>query len=391
MTQTAPYLIPTYARQTVTFTHGQGSLLWDEEGHEYLDAIAGVAVTNLGHAHPELADAIAEQAKRLLHTSNLYGIAWQEKLAERLCQLSGMSQAFFTNSGAEANEAALKLARLHAHRRGILDPKIIVMHNSFHGRTLATLSATDNPKIQLGFAPLLDGFIRVPYNDLQAIQALSSHPDIVAIFLEPVQGEGGVHAAHAEYLSALANLCRTQNWLLMLDEVQTGIGRTGQWFACQHANIRPDVMTLAKGLGNGFPIGACLVQGQAEHLFSIGSHASTFGGNPLASRVAYEVLKIMERDRIIPKSAILGQQLLEHLHTRLSAHPKVKAIRGMGMMFGIELTEDATSLVSRALHEQRLLINVTRETTIRLLPALTLNAEQAQDIVERLGALLDSF
>lgn len=391
MTQEQSYLIPTYARQDIHFVKGLGASLWDQKGQEYLDAVAGVAVTNLGHAHPEIAQVISEQAHLLVHTSNLYGIPWQEKLAEKLCQLANMAQVFFTNSGAEANEAALKLARLQAHKRAIKQPQIVVMRNSFHGRTLATLSATDNPAIQQGFSPLVEGFIRVPYNDFAAIKTLENNSNIVAVLLEPVQGEGGVYPADAIYLQQLRQLCDQQNWLLMLDEVQTGIGRTGKWFACQHAQVIPDVMTLAKGLGNGFPIGACLVQGQATQLFAQGSHASTFGGNPLACRVGYSVLDIIQRDNVVEKSAELGRYLLEQLHQKLSANPHVKAVRGVGMMLGIELHANAKHLVARALTEQHLLINVTRNNTIRLLPALILTKHQVDQIIQRLCALLHSL
>lgn len=382
------YLMPTYTRQNVAFVRGEGVRLWDEQGREYLDAIAGVAVTNLGHANPEITAVISQQASLLLHTSNMFGIPWQEQLAQKLCSLAGMERAFFCNSGAEANEAALKIARLHARVRNIANPQIVVMSNSFHGRTLATLAATDNRNVQQGFEPLMGGFIRVPYNEIEALRDLVSNKSIVAVLLEPVQGEGGVHCASPTYLSAVRQLCDKQDWLLMMDEVQTGMGRTGQWFGFQHADITPDVITLAKGLGNGFPIGACLAQGKAAQLFAAGSHASTFGGNPLGCRIACQVIDIMQRDLIPQKAAQLGQQLLAGLCQKLKDHPNVLVIRGIGLMVGIELNYPAIDLVSRALTEQRLLITITRKQTIRLLPALICTAEQVDDIVVRISRLL---
>jgi len=382
------YLMPTYTRQNVSFVRGEGARLWDEQGREYLDAIAGVAVTNLGHANPEITAVISQQARLLLHTSNMFGIPWQEQLAQKLCSLAGMERAFFCNSGAEANEAALKIARLHARVRNIANPQIVVMSNSFHGRTLATLAATDNRDVQQGFEPLMGGFIRVPYNEIEALRDLVSNKSIVAVLLEPVQGEGGVHCASPTYLSAVRQLCDKQDWLLMMDEVQTGMGRTGQWFGFQHADITPDVITLAKGLGNGFPIGACLAQGKAAQLFAAGSHASTFGGNPLGCRIACQVIDIMQRDLIPQKAAQLGQQLLAGLCRQLKGHPDILAIRGIGLMVGIELNHPAIDLVSRALTEQRLLITITRKQTIRLLPALICTAEQVDDIVFRISRLL---
>ena len=382
------YLMPTYTRQNVSFVRGEGARLWDEQGREYLDAIAGVAVTNLGHANPEITAVISQQASLLLHTSNMFGIPWQEQLAQKLCSLAGMERAFFCNSGAEANEAALKIARLHARVRNIANPQIVVMSNSFHGRTLATLAATDNRDVQQGFEPLMGGFIRVPYNEIEALRDLVSNKSIVAVLLEPVQGEGGVYCAAPAYLFALRQLCDKQDWLLMMDEVQTGMGRTGQWFGFQHADITPDVITLAKGLGNGFPIGACLAQGKAAQLFAAGSHASTFGGNPLGCRIACQVIDIMQRDLIPQKAAQLGQQLLADLCQKLKDHPNVLAIRGIGLMVGIELNYPAIDLVSRALTEQRLLITITRKQTIRLLPALICTAEQVDDIVFRISRLL---
>jgi len=389
MASSPSYLMQTYARQPVSFSRGQGARLWDTQGVEYLDAIAGVAVTSLGHANPEIAAAIAEQAGQLLHTSNMFRIEWQERLGERLCALSGMQRAFFCNSGAEANEAALKLARLHANVRRVAQPQVLVMENSFHGRTLATLAATGNPAVQRGFEPLMPGFLRVPYDDIEAVrQAAAQSPDIVAVLVEPVQGEGGVHAASAGYLQALRQLCDEHDWLMMVDEVQTGLGRTGSWFGFQRAGIVPDVITLAKALGNGFPIGACLARGAAAELFSPGQHASTFGGNPLACRVGCTVLDIMEREHIPQRAATLGRRLLAALQEALGNHPNVVAVRGLGLMVGIELDRNCAELVGRARDEQHLLITVTRGTTIRLLPPLICDEAQIDDIAARITRLL---
>lgn len=382
-------LMRAYARQPVSFVRGSGARLWDEHGVEYLDAIAGVAVTSLGHAQPEITAVIAQQAGLLLHTSNVFRIDWQERLGERLCALAGMQQAFFCNSGAEANEAALKLARLHGHRRQIAAPRILVMENGFHGRSIATLSASGNPSKQQGFEPLLPGFLRLPYDDIDAVrQAAGQSPDIVAVLVEPVQGEGGIRVASAAYLRELRALCDQHGWLLMLDEIQAGLGRTGAWFGHQHAGIAPDVITLAKALGNGIPIGACLARGAAADLFSPGQHGSTFGGNPLACRVACSVLDIMLRDTLPERAAVLGGRLLAGLQAALATHPHVVAIRGQGLMVGIELDKPCKELVGRALAEQRLLITVTRDKVIRLLPPLICDEAQIDDIVARITRLL---
>lgn len=388
MLQTDSHLMRAYARQPVSFVRGRGARLWDEQGVEYLDAIAGVAVTSLGHAHPEIAAVMAEQAATLLHTSNVFRIDWQEQLGERLCVLAGMEKVFFCNSGAEANETALKLARLHGHRKQVAQPQILVMENAFHGRTLATLAATGNAAKQQGFEPQMPGFVRVPYDDIDAVRrAAQEVPGIVAVLVEPVQGEGGIRVASPGYLRALRELCDSQGWLLMLDEIQTGLGRTGAWFAHRHAGIAPDVMTLAKALGNGVPIGACLARGTAANLFSAGQHGSTFGGNPLACRVACAVLDIMERNGIAQRAALLGERLLAGLRLALGGHPGVQAIRGLGLMAGIELNRNCQELVGRALVEQRLLITVTRERTIRLLPPLICDEAQIDDIVARVASL----
>lgn len=389
MSAAPAYLMHTSARQPVSFSRGQGASLWDTEGVEYLDAIAGVAVTSLGHANPEIAAAIAEQATVLLHTTNMFRIPWQEQLGERLCLLSGMQRAFFCNSGAEANEAALKLARLHANARQVSQPQVLVMENSFHGRTLATLAATGNPAVHRGFEPLMPGFVRVPFDDIEAIrQVAAQSPDIVAVLVEPVQGEGGVHAASAGYLQALRQLCDEHDWLMMIDEVQTGLGRTGTWFGFEHAGIKPDVITLAKALGNGFPIGACLARGKAAQLFSPGHHASTFGGNPLACRVGCTVLDIMQRDHIPQRAAASGRRLLAALKLALGNHPEVVSVRGIGLMIGIELNGPCAELVGRAREEQRLLITVTRGNTVRLLPPLICDDAQIDDIAARITRLL---
>ncbi|WP_156864500.1 aspartate aminotransferase family protein [Casimicrobium huifangae] len=386
------HLMRAYARQPVSFVRGSGAQLWDEQGVEYLDAIAGVAVTSLGHAQPEIAAVIAEQAGMLLHTSNVFRIDWQERLGERLCALTGMQRVFFCNSGAEANEAALKLARLYGHRKQVAEPKILVMENGFHGRTIATLSASGNPTKQQGFEPLLPGFLRVPYDDIEAVRRVAAQEnDIVAVLIEPVQGEGGIRVANTDYLRELRALCDQHGWLLMLDEIQAGMGRTGTWFGHQHAGITPDVMTLAKALGNGFPIGACLARGAAADLFSPGQHGSTFGGNPLACRVACTVLDIMARDQLPERAAVLGARLLAGLQGALGDHPSVIVIRGQGLMAGIELDRPCKELVGRALDEQRLLITVTRDSTIRLLPSLVCTEAQIDDIVARVTRLLAAF
>lgn len=391
MQRAMSHLMRAYARQPVSFVRGSGARLWDEAGTEYLDAIAGVGVTSLGHAHPEIASVIAEQAGLLLHTSNVFCIDWQERLGERLCALAGMEKAFFCNSGAEANEAALKLARLYGHRRGVARPQILVMGNAFHGRTIASLSASDNAAIQQGFEPLLAGFLRVPYDDIEAVRRVAAEaPDVVAVLLEPVQGEGGIRVASPGYLRALRAVCDRQGWLLMLDEIQCGMGRTGAWFAHQHAGIVPDVMTVAKALGNGFPIGGCLARGEVADLLSPGQHGTTFGGNPLACRVACTVLDIMVRDELPQRAAALGTQLLAGLRAALGEHPDVVAIRGLGMMVGIELNRHCEVLVARALVEQHLLITVTRKAVIRLLPALICTPAQIDDIVARVSRLLVS-
>jgi len=382
-------LMQTYAPADVEFVAGRGARLWDAQGREYLDAVAGVGVSLLGHAHPALVAAIADQAGRVLHLSNLYHGAWAQQLAERLAAVSGMQRAFFGNSGAEANEAALKLARLHAHKRGIAQPLVVVMTQAFHGRTLATLSASASPVVREGYAPYVEGFLRLPFGDAQALaDAQAEHGErIVAVLVEPVQGEGGVQVAPPGYLSALRTLCTRHGWLLMLDEVQTGLGRTGRWFAFQHEGVLPDVLTLAKGLAGGVPIGACLAAGEAAELFTPGSHASTFGGNPLACRAACTVLEVIEQQGLVANAAAQGEALLSGLREALADRPRVRELRGMGLMLGIELDAPCREIALRALQEHRLLVNVTRDNVIRLLPPLVLQRQEVQAIIDALAAL----
>ena len=384
-------LMNTYQPLALSFTKGLGTRLWDQAGREYLDAVAGVAVTNVGHSHPRIVAAISEQAGLLLHTSNLYSIDWQLQLAKRLTALSGMERAFFNNSGAEANETALKLARLYGWRKGIEQPLVVVMANAFHGRTLGTLSASDGPAVRLGFNELPGDFVKVPFGDLPALEQIQRKHGarIVAILVEPIQGESGVQIAPPGYLKALRDLCNRHAWLLMLDEIQTGIGRTGQWFAFQHEGIVPDVMTLAKGLGNGVPIGACLARTAVAQLFTPGSHGSTFGGNPLACRVGCTVLEIIEEQGLLQNAAQQGERLLARLRVELSEHPQVLAIRGQGLMIGIELASPYRDLAQRAAQEHGLLINVTRGKVIRLLPPLTLEAKEVEMIVRAITRLLN--
>ncbi|AKA25193.1 acetylornithine transaminase [Pseudomonas chlororaphis] len=380
---TATCLMNTYQPLPLSFTRGLGTRLWDQAGREYLDAVAGVAVTGVGHSHPRLVSAISEQAGLLLHTSNLYGIDWQQRLAQRLTRLAGMDRAFFNNSGAEANETALKLARLHGWHKGIERPLVVVMENAFHGRTLGTLAVSDGPAVRLGLNTLPGDCLKVPFGDLAALeQAAQDHgPRIAAVLMEPIQGESGIRLPPPGYLKAVRALCSRRNWLLMLDEIQTGIGRTGQWFACQHEGVVPDVMTLAKGLGNGIPIGACLAWGKAAHLFTPGSHGSTFGGNPLACRVACTVLEIIEEQGLLANARRQGEHLLERLRVELAEHPLVLQVRGLGLMIGIELKAPLRDLALVAARDHGLLINVARGTTIRLLPPLIVDEREVEMIV----------
>ena len=383
----------TYGRQPVTFTHGEGVWLWDATGNKYLDALSGVAVNGLGHAHPKLVAAIQAQVAKMIHVSNIYHIAEQEALADKLAEISGMDKVFFCNSGCEANEAAIKIARLYGHNKGVTNPEIIVMERSFHGRTMATLSATGNRKAQAGFEPLVSGFVRVPYDDLEAIKQIASRKNnVVAILVEPVQGEGGVHipADMAGYLQGLRKLCDDNGWLLMLDEVQSGIGRTGTWFAFQHTGITPDVMSLAKGLGSGVPIGACVARGVAAETFAPGKHGSTFGGNPLAATAGLITLKTIEVEALRENAQKMGDAIRAGLQAELTNTKGVVVVRNAGLMVGIELDRPCSDLVKMAL-ENKLLINVTAEKVVRLLPPLVINEAEVKELVTRLAALIKQF
>jgi len=385
------HVMNTYARLPVAFSHGAGCRITDTEGREYLDALSGIAVSTLGHGHPRLVAAIAAQAGRLLHTSNLYRIREQELLADKLVALSGLEEVFFCNSGCEANEAAIKLARYYGHRRGIDTPTIVVMEKAFHGRTMATLSATGNRKAQAGFEPLVAGFVRVPYNDLEAIRNIAEHnKNIVAVMLEIVQGEGGIHLAAADYQRRLRQLCDDNEWLLICDEVQCGMARTGRWFGYQHAEILPDVVTLAKGLGSGVPIGACLAGGKAAGLFGPGNHGSTFGGNPLACTAALTTIQTIEDDGLMAAAERIGARLRDAFRAALAGSPGLVEIRGQGLMIGIELDRPCGELVAKAL-AAGLLINVTADKVIRLLPPLIFSENEARELVDRSSLLIKEF
>ena len=385
------HVMPTYARLPVTFSHGNGCRITDTEGKEYLDALSGIAVSTLGHAHPKLVAAIAAQAGRMLHTSNLYRIQEQEQLADKLCALSGMSEVFFGNSGAEANEAAIKLARFFGHKKGIELPTVIVMEKAFHGRTMATLSATGNRKAQAGFEPLVSGFVRVPYGDLEAIKTVAEHhKNIVAVMLEIIQGEGGIHLADPCYYRGVRELCDAHDWLMICDEVQCGMGRTGKWFGFQQAGVLPDIATLAKGLGSGVPIGACMAGGKAAGLFGPGNHGSTFGGNPLVSTAALTTIAVMEEDGLLDNAARIGALIRQLFGEALAGVKGVVDIRGHGLMIGIELDRPCGELVTKAL-AQGLLINVTSETIVRFLPPLIFSDSDARELVERTAPLIKDF
>ena len=382
------HLMNTYARLPVAFTSGKGAYLQDSEGKQYLDGLTGLAVVGIGHANPRVAKALAEQANTLTHTSNLYEIPLQSRLADRLCELSGMEKVFFANSGAEANEAAIKLARLKGHKQGIKKPAIVVMEGSFHGRTMATLTATGNRKVHAGFEPLLSGFARAPYNDVAAVELIAeNNPDVVAVFVEPVLGEGGIEIPDASYLSELRRICDAKNWLLMLDEVQTGNGRTGRYFAYQHTACLPDVVTTAKGLGNGMPIGACLARGEAAELFVPGNHGSTFGGNPLACAAGNAVLDEIEELNLCDRAAQLGERILTNLRNELEGNNRVAEVRGLGLMIAVELNDDAPELVQQGL-EAGVLINVTQGNIVRLLPPLTLTDDEADELASKVVGLI---
>ena len=385
------HIMSTYSPMPVTFVSGNGAILTDTEGKEYLDALSGIAVCGLGHAHPAVAKAISEQANKLIHTSNLYQIENQQNLADKLCELSGLDRVFFSNSGAEANEAAIKLARLYGHQKNIDLPTIVVMENSFHGRTMATLSATGSRKVQAGFEPLVQGFVRAPYNDIESIENIAkNNSNIVAVLVEPIQGESGIQIPDADYLNKLRELCDQNEWLLMLDEIQTGMGRTGKWFAFQHSNIKPDVMTLAKALGNGVPIGACLASEKAASVMKPGNHGSTFGGNPLACAAGLAVIETMESEQLVAKAKDMGTYLLEALQKELANVAGVREVRGLGLMLGIELEQPCTELFGKALDEG-LLLAIQADSIIRLLPPLILNKQQADTIVQKTTHLITAL
>ena len=385
------HVMNTYARLPVAFSHGRGSRITDTEGREYLDALSGIAVNTLGHAHPRLVSAIAEQAGRMLHTSNLYGMTGQEALADKLCERSGMQEVFFCNSGCEANEAAIKLARYYGHKKGIETPTIIVMEKAFHGRTMATLSATGNRKAQAGFEPLVAGFVRVPYNDLEAIKSVVEHnKNVVAVMLEIIQGEGGIHLASLDYQKALRQFCDQRELLLICDEVQCGMARTGKWFGYQHAGIQPDIATLAKGLGSGVPIGACMAGGRAAGLFGPGNHGSTFGGNPLACTAALTTIDVIENEGLMAHAECIGALIRQLFAEALAGTKGLVEIRGHGLMIGVELDRPCGVLVGKAL-EAGLLINVTGDTVVRLLPPLNFSEAEARELVERCAPLIREF
>ncbi|MGZ4959159.1 MAG: acetylornithine transaminase [Methylomonas sp.] len=385
------HIMPTYARQSVTFERGEGAWLWDSNGVRYLDAVAGIAVCNLGHAHPAIHRALCEQSGKLLHTSNLYRIDLQSRLADKLIELSGMDNVFFCNSGAEANEAAIKLARKYGHQQGIEKPVILTMEKSFHGRTMGTLSATGNPKIKQGFFPLLEGFVHVAYNDIEAVQAaVEADKNIVAVLVEPVQGEGGVNIPAPDYLNRIRALCDQHNLLMMVDEIQTGVGRTGRFLAYQHNDILPDVCTMAKALGNGVPMGACLARGNAAEVLTAGNHGSTFGGNPLACSAALAVLATLEDTGLIADVERKAQRICTQITEKTADNPHVVTIRHLGLMIGVELDQPCGELVGKAL-EKGLLINVTADNTIRLLPPLLIDDQQIVMLTDILSALIQEY
>ena len=387
---TAAHLMHTYSPQPVAFARGEGAWLWDTEGRKYLDALAGIAVNGLGHAHPVLTRAIAEQAAKLIHTSNLFRVPEQERLAEKLCGIAGMDNAFFANSGAEANECAIKLARLHGHQRGIENSQIVVMEKAWHGRTLATLSATGSRKAQAGFEPLMGGFIRVPYNDFEAIERVASNPSIVAILMEVLQGEGGIHVADFDYVRKLREICDRKQWFLMIDEVQSGMGRTGKWLAHQWTGVVPDVITLAKGLASGVPVGACLARGAAAQVFKPGNHGTTFGGGPLVSMAALTTLEVIEKDGLLDHAARMGELLAAELKRGFAGVAGVRDIRGEGLMMGVELDRPCADVVKRAL-AAGLVTNVTADRVIRLLPPLVIKEAEVRQLAAILVPVVKAF
>jgi acetylornithine/N-succinyldiaminopimelate aminotransferase len=385
------HVMNTYARQPVAFVRGEGVWLWDESGKRYLDALAGIAVSTLGHAHPVLTRAIAEQAAKIIHSSNLFRIPLQERAADLLAEITGLDEVFFCNSGCEANEAAIKLARLYGHQRGVTAPHVIVLENAFHGRTIATLSATGSRKVQAGFEPLVPGFVRVPLNDIDTVRAIAERDaSVVAVMIEPIQGEGGINVSRLEYLRALHALCQEKEWLFISDEVQCGLGRTGQWFVYQHAGFLPDVVPLAKGLAGGVPVGACVTGGRAKGLFKPGHHGSTFGGNPLAMAALLATLETMQRDDLLGNAERVGRAIRDGLVAGLDGVAGVKEIRGMGLMIGVELDRSCGEIVARAL-EAGLIVNVTNDRVVRLLPPLVMSEAEGRIVVERLAPIIRDF
>ncbi len=386
------HLMPVFGRQQISFVRGQGSYLYTADGTEYFDALTGIAVCGLGHSHPAVTEAIVDQASTLIHTSNLFEVPWQTAAAQKLAEVAGMEEVFFSNSGAESNEGAIKIARKFGHMQGVANPKIIVADHSFHGRTMAPLSATGNKKVQEGFGPLVEGFIRVPFGDIEAIEeAAINHPDIVAILVEPIQGEGGVNTAPQgfSYLEEIRQICNQHNWLMMLDEVQTGNGRTGKYFAYQHTNIIPDVITTAKGLGNGFPIGAVMTQGRGVGVLTAGNHGSTYSGTPLGSRVVYTVIDTIQKENLVENAANMGAYIVDQFRQQLAEQNVT--VRGFGLMIGIELPKACPELVDVAREEYKLIINVTAGSVIRLLPALNIDKAQADQLIERIVKMVKAF
>ncbi len=391
VTSPMPHVMNTYGRLPIALAYGRGAWVWDTKGKRYLDGLGGIAVNTLGHGHPKLVPALQDQVAKMIHSSNYYEVPLQEQLAAKLCELSGLSSAFFCNSGLEANEGAIKIARKFGHDKGIARPEIIVYEKAFHGRSIATLSATGNPKVQAGFGPLVEGFVRVPLNDMAAVREVArTNPNVVAVFLEVIQGEGGINETRADYLKDIRALCDQQGWLLMLDEVQCGLGRTGKWFAHQWAGIRPDVMPLAKGLGSGVPIGAIVVGPKAKDVLGPGNHGTTFGGNPLAMRAGVETLRIMEEDGLLANAAAVGAVLREALETGLAGTKGIVEFRGQGLMIGIELDRPCGVLLGRAA-EAGLMISVTADKVVRLLPPLILSADEARQIAAILVPLIKAF
>ena len=387
----SPHVMTTYGRLPIALSHGHGCEVWDVNGKRYLDALGGIAVNTLGHAHPQLVAALSDQIGKLIHTSNYYHVPLQEELAAKLVELSGMSNVFFCSTGLEANEAALKMARKFGHSKGIARPEVVVYEKAFHGRSIATLSATGNAKIQVGFEPLLEGFVRVPINDIAALkQGTANNPNVVAVFFEAIQGEGGINPMEASYLQQVRQLCDERDWLLMIDEVQCGMGRTGKWFAHQWAGIVPDVMPLAKGLGSGVPVGAVVAGPRAANIFAVGNHGTTFGGNPLAMRAGVETIRIMEQDGLVAHAAQVGEHLRAAFERELGTHPGLKEIRGKGLMIGIDLKVPCSELMGRAA-EAGLLISVTADSVIRLVPPLIMSLAQADEVVAILVPLIRSL